>query len=225
MILFHGSPATFTKFAPSGIGDGAGRLTYGYGHYLSQDPGIARQYRLSTSKAQHANPSKGNIYTVHFPDHHTPSIMQWDVQIKDQPAIAKMLGFERPRSCIVVPLDDGWGIANPVTCQIVSRNWANEDAARRFAANAMTDSRLNLRGSDIWKSFAKLYGAQQAAEQLSTLGILGMSYQECRTDKHENFVVFPGNEDLLTITHINDAAVEPQAQDGALTDEQIYAPA
>ena len=43
---FHGSPYKFTKFKNEAIGTGEGAQAFGYGHYLTESPEVARQYAL-----------------------------------------------------------------------------------------------------------------------------------------------------------------------------------
>lgn len=46
--LFHGSGKVFKKFANEAIGTGEGAQAFGWGHYLSEGPGIAKSYRRNT---------------------------------------------------------------------------------------------------------------------------------------------------------------------------------
>ena len=42
--LYHGSPYKFSKFADEKIGTGEGAQAFGYGHYLTDEPAIAKDY-------------------------------------------------------------------------------------------------------------------------------------------------------------------------------------
>jgi hypothetical protein len=42
--VYHGSPYRFQKFLSEKIGTGEGAQAFGYGHYLSELPGVARSY-------------------------------------------------------------------------------------------------------------------------------------------------------------------------------------
>ena len=45
MTVFHGSPYKFNAFAPKAIGSGEGAQAYGYGHYVAENPDVAKQYQ------------------------------------------------------------------------------------------------------------------------------------------------------------------------------------
>jgi len=47
---FHGSPYKFSKFSNEAIGTGEGAQAFGYGHYLSDAPEVAKQYSLTGIK-------------------------------------------------------------------------------------------------------------------------------------------------------------------------------
>jgi hypothetical protein len=53
MVVYHGSPAPFTKFDTSKIGSGEGSQIYGRGFYLAETPEVAKQYQ-----AMAANPAR-----------------------------------------------------------------------------------------------------------------------------------------------------------------------
>jgi hypothetical protein len=48
--LFHGSPYKFSKFANESIGTGEGAQAFGYGHYLTDSPEIAKSYAEQSVK-------------------------------------------------------------------------------------------------------------------------------------------------------------------------------
>ena len=47
---FHGSPYKFNKFSNEAIGTGEGAQAFGYGHYMSEAPEVAKQYSLTGIK-------------------------------------------------------------------------------------------------------------------------------------------------------------------------------
>jgi hypothetical protein len=49
LTVYHGSPAKFSRFDPTKIGSGEGAQAYGYGHYVAESPGVARDYQKSLS--------------------------------------------------------------------------------------------------------------------------------------------------------------------------------
>ena len=54
MIVFHGSPAKFSKFDPAKIGTGEGAQSFGYGHYVAENPEVARGYQKKLAKESQA---------------------------------------------------------------------------------------------------------------------------------------------------------------------------
>ena len=48
--VFHGSPAKFKRFDPTKIGSGEGAQVYGYGHYVAENPAVAKEYQRAVSK-------------------------------------------------------------------------------------------------------------------------------------------------------------------------------
>lgn len=50
-IVYHGSPYRFNRFDPTKIGSGEGAQAYGYGHYVAEAPGVAKEYREKLSKS------------------------------------------------------------------------------------------------------------------------------------------------------------------------------
>lgn len=45
--VFHGSPAKFKRFDPTKIGSGEGAQVYGYGHYVAENPSVAKTYKTA----------------------------------------------------------------------------------------------------------------------------------------------------------------------------------
>ena len=52
MMVYHGSPAKFSRFDPTKIGSGEGAQAYGYGHYVAQNPAVAKEYRTALSEPE-----------------------------------------------------------------------------------------------------------------------------------------------------------------------------
>lgn len=48
--VYHGSPYKFTKFADEKIGTGEGAQAFGYGHYLTESPEVAKTYAMQGGK-------------------------------------------------------------------------------------------------------------------------------------------------------------------------------
>lgn len=54
MVVYHGSPAKFSRFDPTKIGSGEGAQSYGYGHYVAQSPAVAKDYQRKLAKESQA---------------------------------------------------------------------------------------------------------------------------------------------------------------------------
>lgn len=54
MVVYHGSPAKFSRFDPTKIGSGEGAQAYGYGHYVAQNPAVAKDYQRRLAKEAQA---------------------------------------------------------------------------------------------------------------------------------------------------------------------------
>lgn len=64
--VYHGSPYKFTKFADEKIGTGEGAQAFGYGHYLTESPAVAKEYFRSNMRGYAPKVTfKGNdIYSM-----------------------------------------------------------------------------------------------------------------------------------------------------------------
>lgn len=62
MTVYHGSPAKFTKFDPTKIGSGEGAQAYGYGHYVAESPGVAKEYQDVLASPRNQAMSKKGVY-------------------------------------------------------------------------------------------------------------------------------------------------------------------
>lgn len=54
LTVYHGSPAKFERFDPTKIGSGEGAQAYGYGHYVAESPGVAKDYQRRLAKEAQA---------------------------------------------------------------------------------------------------------------------------------------------------------------------------
>lgn len=254
LTVFHGSPAKFNRFDRTKIGSGEGAQAYGYGHYVAQNPAVAKEYRtvlsepelfvkgrqikttagsnMDTAKAWlqdsfemgAKNPyadaiekvsnaplkdkqgvidalrklenrgvqmQKGGFeYEIDLPDEQIARMLDWDKPLSRQPenvqAALEKLGYKVDRS------------------EVDQYSDALLDAL-------MTDTQVNLPKQPIdiagQALYRKLGSPEQAAQRLREAGIPGIRYLDEGSrgagQGTSNFVVFPGNEDLLTILRRN----------------------
>jgi hypothetical protein len=199
LTVFHGSPAKFNRFDRTKIGSGEGAQAYGYGHYVAESPETAKQYKETLkSKAFSKIVKKDrNVYDVVAPDgalisegtmlgtaHKAKDAYDanvgalYEIDLPDE-QIAKMIGWDRP---------------------IKEQSKEIQDIAQSLGLQ-MDD----LGGDIIARIDAK---RPEGAEKLRQAGIPGIQYYDAQSRggqpaTTQNFVIFPGNEDLLTILRRN----------------------
>lgn len=246
--VYQGSPHKYDgKLDPSKIGTGEGAQAYGYGHYLAENPDVAKGYqdRLSdgmletpdgevfdVSDLEHLNvrarlrknkgdvqktldslvgvaddapvetqamlardiakleqykasglKSGGHLYEFDLPESAIDNMLDWDAPVSEQPAIMDLLQ-DRTDS----PEYDGIGMDG------VIEDVFNEDMINEFGM---------LTGSDFYDKL--LYQANEDGADASAfaknLGITGIKYHDGMSraagEGTRNFVIFPGNEDIV----------------------------
>jgi len=225
MTVWHGSPAQFSRFDPTKIGSGEGAQAYGYGHYVAESPGVAKDYQRKLGKSkllldgievgdkrdvaglaktalswkggdieltkkmlsEYANAPSADSKTY-------KSVLNWitenenrlkfdqgslyKIDLPDE-QIAKMLDWDKPLS------------QQSQEIQSIAKN--------------LGLSLDDLGGDLVAAANAKL---PKGAEQLRQAGIPGIKYYDAQSrggqqSATQNFVVFPGNEELLKILERN----------------------
>jgi ribosomal protein S18 acetylase RimI-like enzyme len=73
MMVYHGSPAKFSKFDPTKIGSGEGAQAFGYGHYVAQSPAVAKEYQTKLTIGE--NYVDGELLDAYKPKHLLASIL------------------------------------------------------------------------------------------------------------------------------------------------------
>ena len=263
--VYHGSPYRFQRFDPTKIGSGEGAQAYGYGHYVAESPGVAKQYQETLSqKAFSRLEQKGrNDYRVTAPD---GSVLIDGVplgratQVKnefDKGQTGSLYTIDLPDPAIARMLD--WD--KPLGQQSKNVQEAIERTKSMLPANAIDDLGGDLSlmyGKDVmpqeflntWESFGQKAGGESTLQKLGVPGIRyldqgsrsnyrvqnsvrGNPYGEpvsFMTEKQaqdyaqeqaakgfqtqilpgtSNFVVFPGEEDLLRILSVEGGLLSP----------------
>jgi hypothetical protein len=205
--VWHGSPHRFDKFDSSKIGTGEGAQAYGHGLYFAESPDVAKSYKPKTGapswkgkpvasygmdgsvqfadgtvakvadgewsafrQAMESGPRSGHLYKVDLPDEAIARMLDWDKPLSQQPeAVRKALA--------------------KVDKDMYHPSGADYDATEL--------------GQMIYNRLSSKAQAAGAANTLRNLGVPGLRYLDggSRTagTGSSNFVVFPGNEGLLTI--------------------------
>jgi len=233
MTVYHGSPYKFSAFDPKKIGTGEGAQAFGHGLYVAENPAIAKQYqknvkdmdsiqaynkrlkelsqimdsdsvypgayrKFKSEKGQNAadeydhvmemrnqkSVDPGNLYKIDLPDEHIDKMLDWDKPLSQQPENVKS------------------GLKNiadkfPSIPDFDLKKWMDADPLASTWHNVLNRD-LGVSQPDI-------------ASTLSNQGISGIKYfdQGSRDSASgtRNFVIFPGNEDILKIQDINGKSI------------------
>lgn len=232
-IVWHGSPHKFDKFDASKIGTGEGAQAYGHGLYFAESPKVAREYqknvtalrmpidtfadeevaaakkllvvfgqkdgalqvkRMFGSRADEvlakANDVTGSLYKLDLPDEHIAKMLDWDKPLSQQPEIVRTALSSDKRA-----KDSLYGNGG--------------EYYRGLVSTYAQDAPLHY-GVEQGENWAQ----QFASQKLRDLGIPGIRYLDGGSrgagSGTSNFVVFPGNENILNILERNGAPIPPQ---------------
>lgn len=210
-IVYHGSPHKFDKFDASKIGTGEGAQAYGHGLYLAESDKVAGEYANMFAKSP-ASPAqllklrdaapKGGAEWSHYDDlvkNGQGSL--YKVDLPDD-AIAKMLDWDKPLS--QQPKEVQKALANPVVSDAIQKLKQSGQLGDYSAADLQ-----KLRGEDYYDMLRQSHGDSNIAPSafLQSQGIPGIRYLDGGSrgagQGSSNFVVFPGNEGLLSILERN----------------------
>jgi hypothetical protein len=213
LTVYHGSPAKFSRFDPTKIGSGEGAQAFGYGHYVAESPETAKQYKETLkSKAFSKIVKKDrNVYDVVAPDgalisegtllgtahkakdaYDANAGVLYEIDLPDE-QIARMLDYDKRLK------DQPQEIQNAIKPLL-------EQTAKSFPA---IRENQELTGYGLLQAYKGHRGgnAEAVSEALREAGIPGIRYLDDGSrgagKGTQNFVVFPGNEDLLTILRRN----------------------
>lgn len=260
-IVYHGSPYRFQRFDPTKIGSGEGAQAYGYGHYVAESPGVAKQYaenvkdmgsvqrinaelsRLSKimnadevpgayrkyrsdegrkaaeqydalmAQREQVRTAPGSLYTIDLPDPAIARMLDWDKPLSQQEGIRKALTPESMGLTLRLPVDGGFmaylgangkpiGVQmKGVTPEKFREHWLNRLAEVGDLEGGAGRAVGYLGGTSISGELAPaVSGAMRQA------GIPGIRYLDQGSRGAgagtSNFVIFPGEEDLLRILNV-----------------------
>jgi hypothetical protein len=234
ITVFHGSPAKFNKFDASKIGTGEGAQAYGYGHYVAESPETAKQYKETLKSRAFSKIVKRdrNVYDVVAPDgavisqgtvlgkaHKAKDAYDanagslYEIDLPDE-QIARMLDYDKPLSQqqknVIEFFEPLVTKRKAIESQTSGPEWGDLAPARNYDPTGQELMQL-LKSNDGMNTLSVLSGGTGGPETASILraaGIPGIRYldQNSRAGGAgtSNFVVFPGNENLLNIKKRND---------------------
>lgn len=238
LTVFHGSPAKFNRFDRTKIGSGEGAQAFGYGHYVAESPKTAQSYSNKLTKVDGQSISdqldsrtryldmlkqqaaegdvnaaknipvieksisdlvnKGNVYEIDLPDEQIARMLDLDKPLSKQPVAVQSY------------LKDAF---NPYRDQLTAKDIGGNEPTGSLILNRLQELMSEGRRADVFTNSENL-GARNASQELLDAGIPGIRYMDEASRGQgqgtSNFVVFPGNEDMLTILKRNGGLLEPQ---------------
>lgn len=230
MMVYHGSPAKFTKFDPTKIGSGEGAQAYGYGHYVAESPDVAQSYQASVTNSANANflhkgkpidpnnelqrsaafnlmAAKGDKEAIY--KQWKPSYWETSSGKKFKREIEKLdySKLEPAGSLYTIDLPDEQ-IARMLDFDkpLMQQSKEIQALAKQYG---LTDA--DHMGGDLIAAMDAKRAA--GAELMRQAGVPGIRYLDQGSrgtgEGTSNFVVFPGGEDLLTILKRNGGLLGP----------------
>ena len=219
MMVYHGSPYKFNAFAPKAIGSGEGAQAYGYGHYVAENPDVAKQFQqMLAHKAFDLQP-EARMMGLDLPAgvrgefirqsraNKTPEAMARSLQ--NASIAARDFPQEKLAELFKKHSDSGGGAFYKIDLpddQIAKMlDWDAEISKQTPEIQALA-KQFGLASDDLGGDLVAAMNAKKpaGAEQMRQGGIPGIKYYDAQSRGGQkadtrNFVVFPGNEGLLQI--------------------------
>lgn len=186
--VYHSSPYKFDKFDSSKIGAGEGAQAYGIGAYLADSPAVS---------------GEGGVYFNQFKTHpavkETGGPFAYKVDLPDD-AIAKMLDWDKPLSQQSPEVKRA---LQKRGFDVSGKDYGDTTLYDKFGVWEPKD----LTGGVAVEKLHQQLGRKKLAEELKSQGIPGIRYLDDGSRNAgggtSNYVVFPGNENLLQILERN----------------------
>lgn len=184
---YHGSPHDFDRFEASKLGTGEGNQAYGNGLYFAEAEDVARTYR--DSLAGQGNAPQGRMYEVNI-NANPDQFLDWNKPLSEQSDAVR------------------------AALEPIARAEAENELRRIEASRRMTDIRQRQMGIEpkpspplptVEEYMQRMQGNQFVGNEnaLRDAGIPGMRYLDGFSRETgqgtTNYVVFPGNENLIDI--------------------------
>lgn len=223
MIVYHGSPFKFDAFAPKAIGSGEGAQAYGYGHYVAENPDVAKQFQqMLAHKAFDLQP-EAKMMGLDLPAGVRGEFIRQSRANKPPEAMARSLQNasiaardfpqEKLAELFKKYSDSGGGAFYKIDLpddQIAKMlDWDAEISKQTPEIQALA-KQFGLASDDLGGDLVAAMNAKKpaGAEQMRQAGIPGIRYYDAQSRGGQkadtrNFVVFPQNEGLLNILERN----------------------
>jgi hypothetical protein len=158
-----------------------------------------------TKYKQQGNWTGGSLYKIDLPDEQIAKMLDWDKPLSQQPEIVKSI-IPQSLGLTYKKLENGNHAFVNSEGQIIG-NLQKGGTQESFTKN-WTEDVLRGTGSDLYRQLGQgMEGGPKVSSALRQAGIPGIRYLDQGSrgtgQGTSNFVVFPGNEDLLRILERN----------------------
>ena len=230
--VWHGSPYKFERFDPTKIGSGEGAQAYGYGHYVAENPSVAKEYQSATSRdkfltnqgffepsqLEHLNVKaelrKGDL------DKAIETAKKYSAPDEDYPEVAAkaardLVKLQELKASGGIQQNTGniYQIDLPDDQIAKMLNW-DEELGKQTPEIQKLAKQYGLNMDDLGGDLVAAMNAKrpEGAEAMRSAGVPGIKYFDAQSRGGQqadtrNFVVFPKNESLLNILERNNEAV------------------
>jgi hypothetical protein len=243
LTTWHGSPYPFKNFDPAKIGTGEGRQAYSQGYYSAEARPVAEGYQRDISRkkivqefrkelpddasfeealeaAENMSPPAANLIRALSAD----DWLGFDYPSQAISAALRDLNNFEPSDALRKAVQDAQGymykIDIPDEAVAKMLDW-DKPLGQQSQTIQDIGKGLGLSMDDLGGDLIAAAGAKTraGAERLRQAGIPGVRYLDAQSRggkklETQNFVVFPGNEDLMRILERNDQPIEGLAKGG-----------
>lgn len=227
--VYHGSPYRFQRFDPTKIGSGEGAQAYGYGHYVAESPKVADEYRMMLSPHKVTGEAAQDLanYSLRIKPKVEEAINylqkekktainqskassnefatdEYVKQYDDAIALLRSNKGEKAGSLYTIDLPD------PAIARML--DWdkplsGQSDYIKRIIKeNELDYVPEKSTGGRLLEEMNKAFDPEIVSKHLRQAGIPGIRYLDQGSrgagQGTSNFVVFPGEEDLLRILSV-----------------------
>ena len=217
-ILWQGSPHKFDAFDSSKIGTGEGAQAYGHGMYLADNPTVAKEYQraLAGSENGTAGQTAARMLQMYKDPESAASVLSADLSL-NLTAEARKHTLEAIDLLKTGKANTGYLYKVDLPDEHIAKmlDWdkplsqQHPDVQTAFGGKLTPEGlKADPPGSALYNSLIGNWDKQSvASDQLFNAGIPGIRYLDGGSRGTgagtSNYVVFPGNEGLLSILERN----------------------
>lgn len=228
ITAWHGSPYKFGAFDPTKIGSGEGAQAYGYGHYLAESPGVAKEYRnalsepelfingrqIKTSSGSNMDTAKAwlqDSFEIGAKNPYADAIEKVSNSLLDDKK-SVIDALKKLKASNVQIQRGGFEYKIDLPDEHVAKmlNW-DQELGQQTPEIMKLAKQHGLAMDDLGGDLVAAMNAKRpaGAEAMRQAGVPGIKYFDAQSRggkmaNTQNFVVFPGNEGLLKMLEMND---------------------